>query len=101
VHRVAETGKRCKLIVCYRKNIFENEVMSRIFGPKKEEVNVRCSNYIMRNFVICILHKILLGYSDQGGMIWTGLVVSMGEMRNAYKTIVIGYHERKIRLVRA
>jgi hypothetical protein len=36
--------------------MFENRVLRRIFGPKREEVVGGC---IMRNFIICTLHQIL------------------------------------------
>jgi len=40
---------------------FENRVLRRIFGPKRDKVTERGENYIMRNLMICILHPILFG----------------------------------------
>jgi hypothetical protein len=38
--------------------VSENRVLRGIFGPKRKEVTGE--NYIMRSFVICIPHQILL-----------------------------------------
>jgi hypothetical protein len=45
----------------HRLRVFENRVLRRIFGPKREEDEDRGENYIMMNFITCILHRILLG----------------------------------------
>jgi hypothetical protein len=37
--------------------------LKRRFGPKREE------DCIMRSFIICALHQIFLGYSNQGGLV--------------------------------
>jgi hypothetical protein len=39
--------------------VFENRVLRRIFGPKREEM--AGENCIMRSFITCTLHHILLG----------------------------------------
>ena len=44
-----------------RLTVFENRVLSRIFGPKRDEVTGGGENYIMRNLVTCTPHKILFG----------------------------------------
>jgi hypothetical protein len=36
--------------------LFENRVLRRIFGPKRDE-----ENCIMKSSVVCALHQILLG----------------------------------------
>jgi hypothetical protein len=42
--------------------VFENRVLKRIFGPKREEVTGEWrKNYIVRSLMICIPHQILLG----------------------------------------
>jgi hypothetical protein len=43
----------------HRLRVSENRVLRRIFGPKKEEV--AGEDYIMRSFITCTLHQILLG----------------------------------------
>jgi hypothetical protein len=39
--------------------VFENRVLRRIFGPKREEVTGE--NCTMKRSIICALHKIILG----------------------------------------
>jgi hypothetical protein len=39
----------------YRLRVFENRVLRKIFGPKREEVD-RGENCTMMNFMACILH---------------------------------------------
>jgi len=41
--------------------MFQNRVLRRIFGPKRDEVKGSGENYIMRSFMTCILHLILFG----------------------------------------
>jgi len=43
----------------------ENRVLRRIFGPNMEEV--AGEDCLMRSFVTCMLHQILLGESNRGG----------------------------------
>jgi hypothetical protein len=43
----------------HRLRVFENRVLRRIFGPKREETDLG-DNYIMMNFIACILRRILL-----------------------------------------
>jgi hypothetical protein len=38
--------------------MFENRVLRRIFGPKRDEVTGEWRNYITRSFVICTLHQV-------------------------------------------
>jgi hypothetical protein len=35
--------------------VFENRVLRRIFGPKRDEVG---ENYIMRSFIVCTLLQV-------------------------------------------
>jgi hypothetical protein len=41
--------------------VFENRVLGRIFGPKRDEVTGSGGNYIMRKLMICTAHPILCG----------------------------------------
>jgi hypothetical protein len=50
----------------HRLRVFENRVLRKIFGPKREKTD-RGENCIMMNFTACILHRILLGWLNQGG----------------------------------
>jgi hypothetical protein len=49
--------------------VFENRVLKKIFGPKREE-DGSWRNCIMMNFITCILHLNFLGWLGQGG--WGG-----------------------------
>jgi hypothetical protein len=44
-----------------RLRVFENRVLRRIFGPRREEVTGNGENYITRSFMICTPHQILFG----------------------------------------
>ena len=42
--------------------VFENRVLRRVFGPKRDEVTGNGENYIMRSLVICTPYPILCGW---------------------------------------
>jgi len=44
-----------------RLRVFENWVLRRIFGPKRDEVTRERRNYIIRSPMICNSHPKLLG----------------------------------------
>ena len=44
-----------------RLRVFENWVLRRIFGPKRDEVTREGRNYIIRSPMICNSHPKLLG----------------------------------------
>jgi hypothetical protein len=44
-----------------RLRVFENRVLRRIFGLKRDELIVSGEDYIIRNLVICTPHQILFG----------------------------------------
>jgi hypothetical protein len=39
--------------------VFENRVLSKIFGPKREDVKKIGEDYIMRSFINCTVYQIL------------------------------------------
>jgi hypothetical protein len=41
--------------------VFENRVLRRLFGAKREEVTGEWRNYIMRSLLICTAHPTLFG----------------------------------------
>jgi len=43
----------------HKLRVFENRVLRRIFGPKRDDVTGSGDNYIMRNSVICTPYPIL------------------------------------------
>ena len=42
--------------------VFENRVLRRVFGPKRDEVTGNGENYIMKNLVICTPYRIWCGW---------------------------------------
>jgi hypothetical protein len=50
----------------YRLRVFENRVLRRIFGTKRDEVWENGGSCTMRIFVICTHPQISLGRSSQG-----------------------------------
>jgi len=40
-----------------RLRVFENRVLRRIFGPKRDGLRGSGENYIMRSLMICTVHK--------------------------------------------
>jgi len=44
-----------------RLRVFENSMLRRIFGPKRDEVIGSGENYIMRSLMICTAHPIFFG----------------------------------------
>ena len=45
-----------------RLRVFENRVLRRVFGPKRDEVTENEENYIMRSLVICTPYPVLCGW---------------------------------------
>jgi hypothetical protein len=41
----------------HRLRVFENRVLRRIFGPKRDEVIGGWIKFIMRSFITCIVHQ--------------------------------------------
>jgi len=48
-----------------RLRVFENRVLRRIFGPKRDEVTGNGENYIMRNVIFCSSRPILCGRKNR------------------------------------
>jgi hypothetical protein len=45
----------------HRLRVFENRVLRKILGPKRDEATGGWRQFVMKNFIISILNKILLG----------------------------------------
>jgi hypothetical protein len=45
----------------HTRRVFQNKVLSRIFGPKWDEVEGSGKSYIMRSLVICTADPVLFG----------------------------------------
>jgi len=41
--------------------VFENRVLRRMIGPKRDEITGTGGNYVMRSLMICSPHEILFG----------------------------------------
>jgi len=46
----------------HRLRVFENRVLRRVFGPKRDEVTGNGEKYIMRSLVTCTPYPILCGW---------------------------------------
>jgi hypothetical protein len=45
----------------YRLRVFENRELNRMFAPKRRKWQETGEDYVMRSFITCKLHQILLG----------------------------------------
>ena len=45
-----------------RLRVFQNRVLRKVFGPKRDEVTGNGENYIMKSLVICTPYRILCGW---------------------------------------
>jgi hypothetical protein len=73
----------------HRLRVFENRVLRRVFGPKREEVAGgwrRLHNKELHN--LYALPNIIRVIKSRRRMGWVGHVVDMGEMRNSYDIMV-------------
>jgi hypothetical protein len=59
----------------HRLRVFENRVLRRIYEPRREDGE----DCIMRSFITCTSHQILLGLTKLGRMRLSGHVERMGE----------------------
>jgi hypothetical protein len=68
--------------------MFENRVLRKIFGPKRDEVTGECRK--LHNEDLPDLHSSpsIIRMMDLRRMRWTGHVARMGEKRNAYRLLV-------------
>jgi hypothetical protein len=51
----------------HRLRVLKNEALRRIFGRKEEGATGGWGNLYNESFVICTVHQIILGQSNQGG----------------------------------
>jgi hypothetical protein len=68
--------------------MFENRVLRRIFGPKRDEVTGDWRK--VRNEELCDLYSSpsIIRIIKSRRMRWTGHAARMGEKRNAYRLLV-------------
>jgi hypothetical protein len=82
--------------------VFENRMLRRIFGPKRDEVTGGWRKLHNEE-----LHNLYTRMIKSRRMIWAGHVTRMGETRNAYRILVgkpegkkpLGTPRRRCRLV--
>jgi hypothetical protein len=68
--------------------VFENRVLRRIFGPKRDEVTGNGGSCTMRNFITCTHYPDIIRQVKSRRMRWAGHVARMGEERKLYKVLV-------------
>jgi hypothetical protein len=54
--------------------VFENRVLRRKFGPKRDEVKEIGENCIMKSFITCSLYQIMIRMFTSRRMRWAGYV---------------------------
>jgi hypothetical protein len=80
-----------------RLRVFENKVLRRIFGPKRDEVMGGWRK--LHNEELHDLHSLsnIISVIKSGRMRWARHVAQMGEKRNAYKLLVGKPEEKRTR----
>ena len=68
----------------HRLGVFENRVLMRIFGSKRDEVTGEWKKYIMRSLMICTIVRVIISRR----MRWVGHLARMGERRGVYRVLV-------------
>jgi hypothetical protein len=74
--------------------VFENRVLRRIFGPKRDEVTGECRKSHNEELQNLYSSPNIIRQVKSRGMRWVGHVARMGEERNVYR-VLIGKTEGK------
>ena len=82
-----------------RLRVFENRVLRRIFGPKRDEVTVEWRKVLNEEFNDLYCSPNIVRVIKSRRMRWAGHVARMGEGRGVYRSLV-GKPEGKRPLVR-
>jgi hypothetical protein len=69
----------------HRLRVFENRVLRRIFGPKRDEITGKCRKLHNAELYILYSSPNIISQVKSGRMGWTEHVTRMGEKRNAYR----------------
>jgi hypothetical protein len=72
----------------YRLRVFENRVLSRIFGPKRDEVMRECRKLHNEELHNLYSSPDMIRRVKSRRMRWAGHVARMGEERKVYKVLV-------------
>jgi hypothetical protein len=95
--RINQELSQGRELVC--REVFENWVLRRIFGPKRDEVIGGWRNLHNKELHNLYCSPSMIRIIKSRRMRWTGHVARMGEKRNAYR-ILVGKQEGKIPLGR-
>jgi hypothetical protein len=79
----------------HRLRVFENRVLRRIFGPKRDELTGewrKLHNEELRD--LCSSSSIIRLIKSRRRMRWSGHVARMAEKRNTYRLLVGSQRER-------
>jgi hypothetical protein len=68
--------------------VFENRVLRRIFGPKRDDVTGEWRKLHNEELRDLYSSPSIIRMIKSGRMIWAGNVARMGEKRNAYRLLV-------------
>jgi hypothetical protein len=68
--------------------VFENRVLRKIFGPKRDEVTGEWRKLHKEELRDLYSSPSIIGIIKSRGMRWAGHVARMGEKRNAYRLLV-------------
>jgi hypothetical protein len=68
--------------------MFENRVLRRIFGPKRDEVTCKWRKLHKKDLRDLYSSPSIIRIINSRRMRWAGHVAQMGEKRNAYRLLV-------------
>jgi hypothetical protein len=74
--------EECKL------RVFENRVMRRIFGPKRDEVTGECRRLHNKELYALYSSPNIIRVTKSIRLRWAGHVARMGERRDTYRALV-------------
>jgi hypothetical protein len=72
----------------HRLRVFENKVLRRIFGPKRDEVTGGWRKLHNEELIHLYSSPSIIRLIKERRMRWAGRLARMGEMRNAYRLLV-------------
>jgi hypothetical protein len=78
-----------------RLRVFENRVLGRIFGPKKDEVTGEWRQLHNEEFFFFYSSPSITRIIKSRRMRWAGHVARIGEKRNAYRLLVRKPEEKR------
>jgi hypothetical protein len=78
----------------HRLRVFENRVLRRIFGCKRDEIIGGCREFRNEELHNLCSLKNMISINKTRMMIWAGHIARMGEKRNSYM-VLVGNREGK------